>query len=43
MPKQFVLPGDITGSSLRVSEDAAHHLIHVLRVKPGESVTFCDG
>jgi len=33
---------DITEKKVKVTDDDAHHLINVLRIKPGEEVIVCD-
>jgi len=44
MPKYFVdLSGWAEGQKLQMSEDAAHHLMRVLRVRAGEKIIICDG
>jgi 16S rRNA (uracil1498-N3)-methyltransferase len=43
MPKHFFAPADKNGDTIRISGDAAHHLIHVLRLRIGDSTTLCDG
>ncbi len=42
MPKFFVSKEDIHGESLRIGEDA-HHILHVLRQRPGDMIIACDG
>ena len=42
MPKFFVPPEDIGDEELWIREDA-HHLLHVLRQGPGDTVLVCDG
>ena len=34
---------DITGNEVLISGDEAHHIINVLRLKPGEKIAVCDG
>ena len=34
---------DITGNEVLISGDEAHHIIDVLRLKPGEKIAVCDG
>lgn len=42
MPKFFVSPEQIQGEQIVLTEDA-HHITHVLRMKPGTRLTVCDG
>jgi len=43
MPKYFFDPRQITGDTVTVEGTTAHHLLHVLRMAAGDSVTLCDG
>ena len=43
MPKFFVSPDSICGDYISVSGETVHHLLHVLRVRHGDVVIFCDG
>jgi len=48
MHKIFIEPGKIWNSlgsdkKICIDGDRAHHLLHVLRVKPGDVLTVCDG
>ena len=44
MPKYFFNPVQMIGSEMiTIMGETAHHLIHVLRMTEGESVTLCDG
>ncbi|MBQ7915900.1 MAG: 16S rRNA (uracil(1498)-N(3))-methyltransferase [Firmicutes bacterium] len=42
MARFFIQKEDIRGEFLRVQEDA-HHILHVLRLGIGDSLTLCDG
>ena len=42
MPKFFINREDIHGESLSIREDA-HHILHVLRQRPGDRIVACDG
>ncbi|MCL2204245.1 MAG: 16S rRNA (uracil(1498)-N(3))-methyltransferase [Defluviitaleaceae bacterium] len=42
MPKYFFPAGD-AGEALTLRGETAHHLLHVLRLKPGARITLCDG
>ena len=44
MPRFFIekcLPSDVT--NIRLEQDDAHHISHVLRMREGEEVIVCDG
>jgi len=43
MSKYFFAPEDKTGDTVSLHGETAHHLLHVLRLKPGAEVTLCDG
>ncbi len=43
MGRFFVDPGDIEGGLVRITGGDADHIRRVLRVKPGELLTVCDG
>lgn len=43
MPKFFIDPDAIEGSRVCINGEAAHHMLHVLRVGLGESILLCDG
>jgi len=43
MPKYFFDPNQLQGDTITLDCDTAHHLIHVLRVAPGELIVLCDG
>ena len=44
MPCITIHPRDIEGSSVRLRDQAAiHHLVHVLRARPGDAVDCIDG
>lgn len=43
MPKFFFSPNDANDGFVHISGEAAHHLLHVLRIKPDDEVTLCDG
>ncbi len=42
MPRFFLDPADLTGSSALLTDEAANHA-KVLRLRVGDSVTLCDG
>ena len=42
MPKFFVSPDQIREDQILITEDA-HHIAHVLRMKPGDPLIVCDG
>ena len=42
VPKFFVSPDQIREDQILITEDA-HHIAHVLRMKPGDSLVVCDG
>ncbi len=42
MARFFIPEEDIQGDLLRVREDA-HHILHVLRMGIGDTITLCDG
>ena len=43
MSRRFYLPGDWQQSPLWLTDNEAHHLLHVLRAKPGEVIELFDG
>jgi 16S rRNA (uracil1498-N3)-methyltransferase len=43
MHRFYLAPKNCLGPSLRLDEHEAHHALHVLRLKPGDSVTVLDG
>ncbi|HIW48479.1 MAG TPA: 16S rRNA (uracil(1498)-N(3))-methyltransferase [Firmicutes bacterium] len=43
MPRYFVPSDQISGKTVTLIGDNAHHLFSVLRVKPGEVIEVCDG
>ena len=43
MPKFFFPLEAMEGSRIHISGETAHHLLHVLRMKPGDEVVLCDG
>ena len=44
MPRITVTSQDVQGGSIRLREAAAiHHLVHVLRIRPGDAVECIDG
>ena len=44
MPPRFFVPGIQSGATtVRLPDDEAHHLVRVLRLKPGASVAIFDG
>ena len=43
MPKHFFSPESIDGDRITLTGPAAHHMLHVLRIKHGEKVLLCDG
>jgi len=43
MPKYFFTPDQKTNDLITLSGETAHHLLHVLRMSPGEKVILCDG
>lgn len=43
MPKHFINSPDITDNRITLTGETAHHLLRVLRIKPGERVVLCDG
>jgi len=43
MPKYFIDPQQIRDGRVVIEGQAAHHLLHVLRVKVGDCVILCDG
>ena len=42
MPRFFV-DGACDGDTIELTGDDAHHITRVLRMKPGEALTVCDG
>ena len=42
MPHRYFTT-DISGGTAVLSGADAHHLAHVMRARPGEAVTLCDG
>ncbi len=42
MPKYYIKPEDVQGNII-CSRENAHHIVRVLRMGPGEEITFCDG
>lgn len=42
MPKFFVSPQDVQGDSILIREES-HHILHVLRLGPGDGLLVCDG
>ncbi|MCL1788501.1 MAG: 16S rRNA (uracil(1498)-N(3))-methyltransferase [Defluviitaleaceae bacterium] len=43
MAKYFFAKTQRSGSTVTLDGETAHHLLHVLRMTPGESLTLCDG
>lgn len=43
MPKYFFDPLTITGGTVSLGGDIAHHLANVLRKTPGDEIILCDG
>ncbi|MFH1258660.1 MAG: RsmE family RNA methyltransferase [Elusimicrobiota bacterium] len=43
MPHYFVAPSRITSPFVEIIGDTSHHLISVLRIKPGEKIDLFDG
>jgi len=43
MPKYFFTPDQKANEVITLSGETAHHLLHVLRISPGEKITLCDG
>lgn len=43
MPDRFYLDGDLSQPAAELAGDEAHHLIHVLRKKPGGEIVLFDG
>lgn len=43
MPRFFIEPSDIQSDMVYLSGENVHHIVRVLRMKTGESVTLCDG
>jgi 16S rRNA (uracil1498-N3)-methyltransferase len=43
MPKIFLSAENLLNDEVTLTGDAAHHLLHVLRTRPGDRVIFCDG
>lgn len=43
MPKFFISPGEISGSTVVLGGEKAQHITKSLRMSPGERVTLCDG
>jgi 16S rRNA (uracil1498-N3)-methyltransferase len=43
VPKYFFNPNDLNKGDLTFRNETAHHLLQVLRLKPGAQVTLCDG
>lgn len=43
MPRYFVLPEQIIGQEISIIGEDAKHLGTVLRARPGDTVTICDG
>ena len=43
MPKYFFNPNQKTNETITLSGETAHHLLHVLRMSPGEALILCDG
>jgi len=43
MPKYFFNPTQMQNGQITINGETAHHLIHVLRMTEGESLTMCDG
>ena len=42
MPRFFV-DGACDGDTIELTGDDAHHITRVLRMKPGEALTVCNG
>lgn len=43
MPKYFFNAAKLNGNLINISGDTAHHIVHVLRMKTGDSLVLCDG
>ena len=43
MAKYFFTPAQKHGDTVVLDGDTAHHLLHVLRMAPGEKLILCDG
>jgi len=43
MPKYYFAPDDLCGSTISIKNETAHHLLHVLRIKKGDTLILCDG
>jgi len=43
MPKYFFHPSAMTGETVTLEGETAHHLIHVLRSTEGDALILCDG
>jgi 16S rRNA (uracil1498-N3)-methyltransferase len=43
MPKYFLAPEAFKQGIITVPQETKHHLLRVLRLRPGERVLFCDG
>src|SRR5688500_2692604 len=43
MRRLFVPPGSLDTTEIRIQGPDFHHLAHVLRVKPGDTLTLLDG
>jgi len=43
VPKFFITPQQITGNSVLLDGPDAAHIARTLRMRPGESLTLCDG
>jgi len=43
MGKYFFKPDERTGDTIKIIGNSAHHLLHVLRLRIGHEVVFCNG
>jgi len=43
MPKYFFTHDQMHGTKITLDGETAHHLLHVLRMNPGEKMMLCDG
>lgn len=43
MPRFFVNPSDISSGEASVTGEDARHITKVLRMRPGQTITLCDG
>jgi len=43
MPKYFFAPNQLQNGTITLTDETAHHLLHVLRLGIGDSIILCDG